>query len=303
MFVTDYKLWPENSEADNQTKPKLLLLYLRALKFQAQSYMEIPLSNYSEKEIQEHIQELDKKRNTLNGYAMNEPERFWHFLHHLFDKHPELLAAYDIMGWDIWSQLYKTTYQKLIRLPDKKVYEYQPLQVAVHETDLNNKENDHYLFVDIPHLESLMAKGELKKRNVLLTITDLEEWKYVEALQHHEVKSLWVEPTLKILKALDDEQLKDIDGLLFNPIKLEGFTPLIDLLMAYRKKNIPVGIALKEGSIIGQTVYAQFAPVLQKLFITDTPYSLPATGIKFENDAIVFNQAPGMGLAFVENFW
>lgn len=90
MFVTDYKLWPEVSEANKQTKPKLLLLYLRALKFQAQSYMEIPLSDYNDQDIQALTQELDEKRNTINGYAMNEPERFWHFLHHLFDKHSVL---------------------------------------------------------------------------------------------------------------------------------------------------------------------------------------------------------------------
>lgn len=301
MFVTDYKLWPEVSEANKQTKPKLLLLYLRALKFQAQSYMEIPLSDYNDQDIQALTQELDKKRNTISGYAMNEPERFWHFLHHLFDKHSVLLAAFDIMGWDIWSQLYKTSYQKLIRLPERKVYPYHSLQVFDNESNIT--QTDTYQYVDAQQVECFINQEHSENTSVLLALSEIDEWKFVEKLKTKGISSIWIEPSLAVLSVLNDDQFKSIEGVLFNPLKLEGFTPLIEKLMDFRKRNIPVGVALKEGSVIGQTVYAQFAPVLQKVFLTNKPYSLPATGIEVEEDRLIFKQAPGLGLAFVGDFW
>ncbi|HLS72004.1 MAG TPA: hypothetical protein VK027_10110, partial [Chitinophagaceae bacterium] len=60
---------------------------------------------------------------------------------------------------------------------------------------------------------------------------------------------------------------------------------------------------MNKGSVISQTVYAQFSPILQKLYFPFKKFDLAMTGIEIEENKISFPQAAGMGLASVEGFW
>lgn len=301
MFHSAYKMWPEQPQDESRTKPSLILLHLKAIKFAAISYMEIPVSHYSEEELKEIIKILEFKRMSINAYAMNEPERFWHFLHHLFEDFPILVGAYDIMGWDIWSQLYKTSFRQLIRLPEKKRYEYT--QLIKPEEQAEVKDENAYCFIEANKFEEAIQQLELKDANVLMAMNKPSQWDLVKILREKGVKSIWVEPSERLLKILKPEQMKEADGISLDPLKLQGFTPMINLLMELRKQNIPVGSALKEGSIVSKTAYAQFAPVFQKLFFNKQSHLLPATGILINDQEIVFPEAAGMGLAYENNFW
>ena len=50
---------------------------------------------------------LEKNRKLIEKFALIDPERFWHFLHHLFPNDPFLVCALDMAGWDLWGQMKK----------------------------------------------------------------------------------------------------------------------------------------------------------------------------------------------------
>lgn len=286
MFYSQYKVWPEPTGDDSLTKPLLLLLHLKALKFNAQSYMELPIHNYSEEDLSILLATLAAKKVTLDSYAMNEPERFWHFLHHLFPKNPELVAAYDIMGWDIWAQLYKSSFRNLIRLPQKTNYKFDIIK-------------------PYDKMEGLSWKPLAKSTEEASVILHLNEHNLnlLNELQMYSEVDIWVQPVNSILKYPEQLKNKLFKGCIINPFEVQGFTPMIKILMQLRKLNIPLGMSLTHGSILGATVVGQFAPVLQKLFITDSLYSIPVTGVSLADQELIFPPSAGMGVAFVENFW
>lgn len=285
MFYSQYKIWPEPTDCNIVTKPQLLLLHLRALKFNANAYMELPIHDYSEEELAQLMNVLSEKKKSLDSYAMNEPERFWHFLKHLFPQNPELIAAYDIMGWDIWAQLYKSSFQNLIRLPKKSTIHFQQVTPLINFNENGVIE---------------LAKS-LQGDEILLTVKDHKT--ILKSFEKYKDVQIWFQPTKELLN--HPEQLKNLNitGIILNPLLIEGFTPMIETLMQLRKLNIQVGLYLIRGSILGATITAQFAPILQKIFFPEKIYELPVTGIELKDLSISFPNAAGMGIAFVENFW
>jgi L-alanine-DL-glutamate epimerase-like enolase superfamily enzyme len=48
---------------------------------------------------------LERARPVIERYSLTDPQRFWHFLHHLLPGENFLIAALDIAGWDLFAQL------------------------------------------------------------------------------------------------------------------------------------------------------------------------------------------------------
>lgn len=53
------------------------------------------------------MEQLEKQRKLIEKFALIDPERFWHFLHHLFPNDPFLVCALDMAGWDLFGQMKK----------------------------------------------------------------------------------------------------------------------------------------------------------------------------------------------------
>lgn len=60
---------------------------------------------------------LIRHKPAIESYALNGPERFWHFLHHLMPGQEFLIAALDMAAWDIWGQLNRKPVRQLLRMP------------------------------------------------------------------------------------------------------------------------------------------------------------------------------------------
>lgn len=68
-------------------------------------YGEAPAINYYDVTVDGMAAQLESKRATLEKFALTDPERYWHFLHHLFPGQPFLVCALDIAGWDLWGKM------------------------------------------------------------------------------------------------------------------------------------------------------------------------------------------------------
>ena len=79
-------------------------------------YGEAPAITYYDVSVEKMIELLEAKRNVIERYALTDPHRYWHFLHHLLPGHNFLIAALDIAGWDLFAQMRKLPLYQLLRI-------------------------------------------------------------------------------------------------------------------------------------------------------------------------------------------
>ncbi len=66
---------------------------------------EAPAIHYYDVRVEDMIEKLIQKTPMLERYAFTEPERFWHFCHHLFPSDSFLVCALDMAYWDLFSKM------------------------------------------------------------------------------------------------------------------------------------------------------------------------------------------------------
>ncbi len=78
-----------------------------------EGFGEAPAIVYYGVTVEGMIAQLEKHRKVIEKFALIDPERFWHFLHHLFPNDPFLICALDMAGWDLWGQMKKQPLHRL----------------------------------------------------------------------------------------------------------------------------------------------------------------------------------------------
>jgi L-alanine-DL-glutamate epimerase-like enolase superfamily enzyme len=68
-------------------------------------YGEAPAISYYNITTDKMISDLTAKRLFVEKFAFTDPERYWHYLHHLLPADPFLVCALDIAAWDLFGKL------------------------------------------------------------------------------------------------------------------------------------------------------------------------------------------------------
>jgi L-alanine-DL-glutamate epimerase-like enolase superfamily enzyme len=68
-------------------------------------YGEAPAIVYYNITVDKMIADLQAKKSFIEKFALTHPERYWHYLHHLFPQNPFLVCALDMAGWDLYGKL------------------------------------------------------------------------------------------------------------------------------------------------------------------------------------------------------
>jgi L-Ala-D/L-Glu epimerase len=68
-------------------------------------YGEAPAIAYYNIPVEKMIADIETKRQFIEQYAFTEPERYWHYLHHLFPQNHFLVCALDIAAWDLFGKM------------------------------------------------------------------------------------------------------------------------------------------------------------------------------------------------------
>ena len=68
-------------------------------------YGEAPAIAYYHIPVEKMIADIEAKKIFIEKYALTEPERYWHYLHHLLPQNNFLVCALDIAAWDIVGKL------------------------------------------------------------------------------------------------------------------------------------------------------------------------------------------------------
>ncbi len=103
--------------SNGRTKTHQHSLMIRLSLGNWQGYGEAPAIIYYNVTVESMMELLEKNRKLIEKFALIDPERFWHFLHHLFPNDPFLVSALDMAGWDLFGQMKKQPIHEIWNTP------------------------------------------------------------------------------------------------------------------------------------------------------------------------------------------
>lgn len=103
--------------SNGRTKTHQHSLMIRLSLGNWQGYGEAPAIVYYNVTVESMMGLLEKNRKLIEKFALIDPERFWHFLHHLFPNDPFLVSALDMAGWDLFGQMKKQALHEIWNTP------------------------------------------------------------------------------------------------------------------------------------------------------------------------------------------
>jgi len=293
-------------------------------------YGEAPAITYYNITVEQMIEDLEKKKSFVNKFAFTNPERFWHYLHHLFPNNPFLVCALDMAGWDMFGkmkrkplyELWNTKFEKTpvtdytigIDTIEKMVGKMQEKPWPVYKIKLGTPD-------DIAIVEALR-----KHTDAVLRVDANAGWTTHEALQKIPVlASLGVQMIEQPLDKENWEGMKELfeksslplfadescvfeqdvekcygyfHGINIKLTKCSGITPARRMIAKARELDMKVMMGSMNESSIGSAAVVQFLPQLDFVDV-DGPLLLNAdiaTGLQYENGHVKSSDATGLGI-------
>lgn len=293
-------------------------------------YGEAPAITYYDITVEQMIADIEQKKTMIEKFAFTEPERYWHYLHHLLPKNPFLVCALDIAAWDLYGKM-----------------KAQPLYKLWNTAWENTPVTDYTIGIDT--IENMVAKMKatpwpvykikVGTENDIETITELRKhtdavfrvdanagWTLEEAL--HKVpqlkqlgvelveqplakdnwegmKSLFEKSSLQLFADESCVSEHDVEkcfnhfhGINIKLTKCSGITPAIRMIEKAHSLNMKVMMGCMNESTVGSAAIAQFLPQLDYVDM-DGPLLLSqdiATGINYDFGKVTINDTPGLGI-------
>lgn len=294
------------------------------------AYGEAPAITYYNITVEQMIADIEKHKTMIEKFAFTEPERYWHYLHHLLPKNPFLVSALDMAGWDLYGKiknlpLYKlwntttentpvTDYTIGIDTIDNMVNKIQAKPWPVYKIKVGTTN-------DIETIEALR-----KHTNAVFRVDANAGWTLEEAL--HKIpllKELGVELVEQPLAKDDWDGMKtlfdksplplfadescvtehDVEkchqhfhGINIKLTKCSGITPAIRMIKHARKLQMKVMMGCMNECTVGSAAIAHFLPQLDYVDM-DGPLLLAqdvATGITYDAGRVTLSDEPGLGI-------
>jgi L-alanine-DL-glutamate epimerase-like enolase superfamily enzyme len=296
-------------------------------------YGEAPAIVYYDVTVEKMIADLEAKRKLVEKFAFTEPERYWHYLHHLFPDNPFLVCALDMAGWDLygkmkgkplyelwnttWDQTPVTDYTIGIDTIDTMVAKMKAKSWPVYKIKLGTPEDIAIVKALREHTDAVLridANAGWTTEEALEKIPQLAALG-VEFIEQPLAKDNW--DGMKILyeksslPLFADESCvseKDVDrcaghfhGINIKLTKCSGITPALRMIQSAREKKLQVMMGSMNESSIGSAAIANFLPQLDHVDM-DGPLLLSqdiASGIIFLQGKVGLSGQPGLGIRLI----
>ena len=275
---------------------------------------------------------LEANRREIERYALTDPQRFWHFLHHLMPGQNFLIAALDIAGWDLFAQLRRQPLYQLLRLPWKAPLTDYTLGVDTAENMIAKMQAHPWPIYkikmrspdDVDLVRALRATSDARFRVDANEAFSFEDAKRilpdlqalgVDMVEQPLAKTEW--DAMKELKAISplplfaDESCVEesdvakcadaFDGINIKLTKCGGITPALRMITEGRKLGMKVMLGSMNESTIGSAAMAHLLPLLDEID-ADGPLLLKedvAEGLQYDNGVMRISNAPGLGVRFL----
>lgn len=297
-------------------------------------YGESPAISYYNLPVEKMQADLEAKRIFLEKFSFTDPERYWHYLHHLFPDNHFLVCALDMAGWDIYGKMKgKPLYQiwnldtqkapltdytigidtvdKMIAKMKEKPWPIYKIKVGI-ENDIQmmeslRKHTDAVLRVDANAAwtleEALVKIPLLQKLGVELVEQPLakDDWDGMKVLYQQSPLPLYADESCAMEHEV--EKCKDhFHGINIKLTKCSGITPARRMIQRAHELDMKVMIGCMNESSIGTAAIAHLAPLIDHVDM-DGPLLLAkdiASGVGFDYGKIVYNNEPGLGVRMLE---
>lgn len=295
-------------------------------------YGEAPAIHYYGITLESMIEELNAKRLPIERYALTDPQRFWHFLHHLFPENNFLVAALDMAGWDLFSQMRnaplrrmlgiqsdfvpQTDYTLGIDTAEKMVEKLRAHPWPLYKIKLSQPADIELLAALRAHTdkpfgidcnealtfeEARMLLPELQKLGVRLIEQPLHktDWDAMKELKAISEIPLFADESC--VSEMDVAKCAtSFDGINIKLTKCGGITPAMRMITEARQLGLKVMLGNMNESSIGTAAMVHLSPLVDELD-ADGPLLLAediADGLNYTDAKITTAQRPGMGVRF-----
>jgi L-Ala-D/L-Glu epimerase len=304
--------------------------------FGIKGYGEAPAITYYNITVEKMIEDLERKKTFVEKFAFTEPDRYWHYLHHLLPQNPFLVCALDIAAWDMFGkmqnkklyELWKgditknvlTDYTIGIDSIDKMVSKLKEKPWPIYKIKVGTADDIGIVKALRQNTEAILrvdANAGWDLDTALQLIPQLKELgvEFVEqplAKDNWEgMKILYKESSLPLfadeacVAEQDVEKCKDhFHGINIKLTKCSGITPAKRMIKKARDLDMKVMIGCMNESTIGSAAIAHLLPFIDYVDM-DGPLLLEedvATGIKYDNGKIIYSDQPGLGINYTGLF-
>ena len=292
---------------------------------------EAPAIVYYNITVEQMMADLESKRTLVEKFALTDPERYWHYLHHLFPNNPFLVCALDIACWDLygkmkgrplyalwdteWEHTAITDYTIGIDQIDQMVGKMKAKPWPVYKIKLGTDE-------DIAIVKALRVNTDARFRidanagwtteEALEKIPQLAELG-VEFIEQPLAKDNW--EGMKVLFErsslplfADESCVSETDvekchghfhGINIKLTKCSGITPARRMITKARSLGMQVMMGSMNESTIGSSAIAHFLPQLDHADL-DGPLLLSqdvAQGLTYDFGTVRVSGKPGLGIS------
>jgi len=295
---------------------------------------EAPAISYYDVTVEKMVREIKAKRLFIEKFALTDPERYWHYLHHLLPEHPFLVCALDMACWDLYGQMNKTPVYQLLgnawqntpltdytigldSLPNM-VEKVKRTPWPVYKIKLG-KDNDLELLealrkvtqspfrVDVnggwsydrakeilPHLADLGVELVEQPMARAKTENDLEQMRHLKQIA--QVPLIADESCVRLPDMTGIEAC--FHGINIKLTKCSGITPARVLIDEARKRGMKVMMGSMNETIIGSAAIAQFLPQLDYVDMDGTLLleNPGGEGLMIEEGRVSLSGMPGLGI-------
>lgn len=294
-------------------------------------YGEAPAISYYNIPLEKMVEDLERKKIFVEKFAFSDPERYWHYLHHLFPANPFLVCALDMAGWDIYGKLKRKQLHELwgLDITSAPLTDFTIGIDSIENMVAKMKEKPWPIYKIKVGIEGdVEMVTELRKHtSAILRVDANAGWTLEQALLKIPVlKALGVEFVEQPLAKDDWEGMKilfersplpliadescvaeaDIDkchgyfhGINIKLTKCSGITPARRMISRAKELGLKVMLGCMNESSIGTAAIAQLAPMLDYVDM-DGPLLLAediAEGVSFEWGKINYTDTAGLGIS------
>jgi len=293
-------------------------------------YGEAPAITYYNITVEDMIADIERKKKFIEQFSLTDPERYWHYLHHLFPNNNFLVCALDMAGWDIYGKLKRKQLHELWSLDtanspltdytigidslEKMIAKIKEIPWPVYKIKMGNdgdvemlaelrKHTDSKFRVDVNGgwtLEQALQKLPLiAGLNVEFVEQPLakDAWEDMEVLYRNSPLPLYADESC----VKEEDVIKcpgHFHGINIKLTKCSGLTPARRMIDKARELDLQVMVGCMNESSIGTAAIAQLAPLLDHVDM-DGPLLLKediAAGPSFEDGRIIYREGYGLGI-------
>ncbi|MEP6949126.1 MAG: dipeptide epimerase [Ginsengibacter sp.] len=294
-------------------------------------YGEAPAIVHYDISVDKMIADLDAKKLFIEKFAFTNPERYWHYLHHLFPQNPFLVCALDMAGWDLYGKLKKKplyslwnldisknpvtdytigidTVENMVRKMKEKPWPVYKIKLGTHnDVEIINELRKHTSSVFRIDANAAWKAQEALEKIKAFEKLDVEFIEQPLAKDDWEgMKFLYKNSPLPLIADESCVAEKDVEkchehfhGINIKLTKCSGITPALRMISKARELNMKVMVGSMNESSIGTCAIAQLLPLLDYVDM-DGPLLLAndvAEGVKFEYGKILYNNQDGIGVS------